>query len=213
MLHERQSNLERRLEGTEGLSQKSGELYSRIEELQLRVGKLNGKIEELEHKIDQLQRTPPPAVAPALSEPVVPPAGNAVQESAPPAPQASVVQPPVISVPPRNTPPAPPETAPGAADRAAFERASQLQQQGKFEAARKEFQVFLSRYPKSDLADDALLGIGECYSSEKRYQDAIESYQQVMDKSPRGSKNPYCSAEAGGGFSANRRLYCGENHL
>lgn len=199
MLHERQNNLERRLEGAEGLSQKGGELYSRVEELQMRVGKLNGKIEELEHKIDQLQRTPPPAApaVPAPAEPSPLSAGNAIRESAQPSsPQAQAV----IPAPPRNAPTAPPEAAPAAQDRAAFDRASQFQQQGKYDAARREFQAFLSRYPKSELAEDALLNIGDGYFSEKHYQDAIESYQQVIDKYPRGGKVPSALLKQGTAF-------------
>jgi tol-pal system protein YbgF len=192
MLHERQNRMEQRLEGTEGISHKSGELYSRVEELQIRVGKLNGKIEELEHKIDMLQRTPPPAAAamPAPSE-SSPEARRIIHEPPQPSAQTGSQPPPIVtSVPPRNAPPNPlvPETAPAAQDQAAYDKAAQLLQNGKYEAARKEFQTFLSKYPKSDRADDALLNIGECYFSEKKYQDAIESYQQVMDKYPRGSK-------------------------
>lgn len=205
MLHERQNTLERKLENTEGLSQKSGELYSRIEELQMRVGRLNGKIEELEHKIEQLQRTPPAAaVAPALVEQAAPSAGNTLRDPVPAPPPAGVSQPPVTNVvPPRNVP-SPGETQPvpppAAQDRADFDKAAQLQQQGKYEAARKEFQAFLSRYPKSDQADEALLNIGECYFAEKRYQDAIESYQQVMDKYPRGSRVPSALLKQGTAF-------------
>jgi tol-pal system protein YbgF len=207
MLHERQNVMERRLEGTEGLSHKSGELYSRLEELQMRVGKLNGKIEELEHKIDQLQRTPPPAAAvvpPPPPELSMAPPANPAQEPAPSL-QGRQQQPLVVTpMPPRNapnTPAAPAEPPPSAAaDQAAFDRAQQLLQQGKYEAARKEFQGFISRYPKSELADNALLNIGECYFSEKRYQDAIESYQQVMDKYPRGSRVPNALLRQGTAF-------------
>ena len=63
-------------------------------------------------------------------------------------------------------------------------------QQKKYEAARKEFQGFVSKFPKSSLEESALYYIGECYFLEKHYEDAIKAYQQVVDKYPQGAKPP-----------------------
>ncbi len=215
MLNERQNVIDRRLEGTEGSSRKSSELYARVEELQMRVGQLNGKIEELDHKIDMLQRAAAAAPPPVSAAPP----GNVVMEPSPPPVQQVRPQPqpqppapgPMASVPPRvqSVPPAAPapvrESAPGpekSPDAIAFEKAAQLQQSGKFEAARKEFHGLATRNPKSEIADDALFNVGECYFSEKRYQDAIETYQQVIDKYPKGSKAPNALFRQGAAFQA-----------
>ena len=43
-------------------------------------------------------------------------------------------------------------------------------------------------FQSPSLDESALYDIGECYYSEKRYEDAIKAYQQVMDKYPKGGK-------------------------
>jgi tol-pal system protein YbgF len=81
-----------------------------------------------------------------------------------------------------------------------FDKASQMLQQGQYEGARKEFQSFLSKYPKSEWADNALYSVGECYLSEKKYQDAIESFQRVLDRYPKGNKVPHALLKQGAAF-------------
>ena len=195
MLNERQANLERRLESSEGQAKKSGDLYSRIEELQMRVGALTGRIEELQHKIDQMQRAaaaaPPAQSAPAQvqGEPEAAPV-QSYREEAPVAPPARFSAPPPQGAAQERDNP----------EKAAFERASQLFQQGKYDAARKEFQSYYSKYPKSETADNALFSVGECYFAEKKYQDAIEAYQQVLDRFPKGNRVPYALLKQGNSF-------------
>jgi tol-pal system protein YbgF len=190
ILNERQAAMESRVQNAEGASQRGGDLYSRIEELQTKMRTLNGRLEELEHKVDQLQRSqaPPPAAAP-------PPVG--IEEGlleAPPAKQPSqAVTPPVPAEPGGAGPAAPSQAAAPpnrSAEQAQFDAGVQLFQQKKYEAARKEFQAFLSKFPKSGLEEGALYNIGECYYSEKRYEDSIKAFQQTIDKYPKGSKTP-----------------------
>jgi tol-pal system protein YbgF len=203
MLSERQYNLERRLESNEGQSRKGGDFYSKLEELQMRIGKLNGRIDELQHKLELSQRMHSQAPAAALpqTEPGPPPSGSSVMEPEQthrpqtPTPPQFAAHPPQAAPPP--PPPPPPPVMP---DKAAFDKASQLFQQGKFEPARKEYQGLLAKYPKSEFADNALFNVGECYMSEKRYQDAIETYQQVIDKYPRGGKASQALLKQGTAF-------------
>ncbi len=203
MLNERQLSIERRIEGNEGQSRRAGDLYSRVEELQMRLGKLNGKIEELEYKLDQFQRAQAQVQPQAPAAPVqqTEPSNPLIIETPQPA-RPQQVLPPVATVSPRVAPPAAPIETPVAeiADKAAFEKASHLFQQGKFEAARKDYQALLAKYPKSEFADSAVFNIGECYMSEKRYQDAIESYQQVIDKYPKGGKASQALLKQGTAF-------------
>ena len=81
ILNERQAAIETRLQSTEGASQKGGELYARMEELQTRMRNLNGRIEELEHKLDLLQRSQ--ASAAQAPQPSTPSPGAVVIEEAP----------------------------------------------------------------------------------------------------------------------------------
>lgn len=199
LLHERVQALERRLDGVDGQSQKRADLYSRLEELQVKVGALNGRIEEQNHKIEQLARaaaTPPPpsassspASAAATTTPPAPASGPSATQTSPTAAKATPQPQPSITIPEKEDP-----------EKAQFDKASQAFQQGQFDTARKEYQNFVARYPKSPLADSALYSIGECYFSEKRYQDAVEFYQQVVERYPKGSKVPQALLKQGTAF-------------
>ncbi|MGA3115583.1 MAG: tol-pal system protein YbgF [Syntrophobacteraceae bacterium] len=198
ILNQRQSAIEARLQNTEGASRKSGDLYSRIEELQTQMRTLNGRIEQLEHKLDQLQRAQASAAQAPAPQPSVPPSGTVVMEESPPSAQPPSRQqqqaavpsaPPAVVTSPRTDVPAPhPEVQGKNAEQTGFERGVHLMQQKKYEAARKEFQGFISEFPKSDLEESALYDIGECYFLEKHYEEAIKAYQQVVDKYPKGGK-------------------------
>ena len=98
ILNERQAAIETRLQSTEGASQKGGELYARMEELQTRMRNLNGRIEELEHKLDLLQRSQ--ASAAQAPQPSTPSPGAVVIEEAQPPQQPARPQPQSASAPP-----------------------------------------------------------------------------------------------------------------
>ena len=62
--------------------------------------------------------------------------------------------------------------------------------QGDFETAREEFGKFLTKYPKSERADNAQYWIGDIYYREKWYEKAILEYQKVIENYPKGNKVP-----------------------
>ena len=68
-----------------------------------------------------------------------------------------------------------------------YRSAKQAFDQGDSEAARKGFQEFIRRYPKSNNADNAQFWIGEIYYREKWYEKAILEYQQVIENYPKGN--------------------------
>jgi tol-pal system protein YbgF len=198
MLYERVQALERRIDSSDGQSQKKADFYARLDELQLKVRALDGKIDETDHKIDQLARasasgssSAAPVVSPSPATPSITPAPSAATPSpAPPSVAKTTSTPqPNITIPEKEDP-----------EKALFAKASQAFQQGQYDTARKDYQGFLSKYPKSQQADDALFSIGECYFSEKRYQDAVEVYQQVIERYPKGSKMPQALFKQGTAF-------------
>lgn len=92
-----------------------------------------------------------------------------------------------------------------------YTSAKQAFDQGDFEAARKGFQQFLERYPKSEHADNAQFWVGETYYREKWYEKAILEYQKVIEKFPKGNKVPASFLKQGLAFAslgdkANARL-------
>jgi len=62
--------------------------------------------------------------------------------------------------------------------------------EGQYEIARQKFIELLSRYPKSENADNAQFWIGEIYYREKMYTNAILEYQKVIENYPDGNKVP-----------------------
>ncbi len=52
---------------------------------------------------------------------------------------------------------------------------------GNFDLAIQGFQEYAKRYPTTDLADNALYWIGECYYSKKTYKEAIDTFTQLLN--------------------------------
>ena len=75
-------------------------------------------------------------------------------------------------------------------DKKLYELNLTLYQGGKYEEAIAGFKNFLSKYPRSNLADNAQFWIGECYMSLGKYEQAILAYQDVMKKYSKGNKVP-----------------------
>ena len=205
ILNQRQAAIEARLQSTEGTSRKSGDLFARMEELQAQMRALNGRIEQLEHKLDQLQRTQASAVQTPAPQPSMAPSGTVVIEEAPPSrpqQQAAVPSaPPVAETYPRTGAPSVSPDAQGKnTEQLEFDRGFNLMQQKKYEAARKEFQGFVSKFPKSDLEESALYYVGESYFLEKHYEEAIKAFQQVVDKYPKGAKTAAALLRQGMGW-------------
>lgn len=61
---------------------------------------------------------------------------------------------------------------------------------GRYEEAREKFKEFLSKYPKSENADNAQFWMGEIYYREKWYAEAVMEYQKVIEDYPDGNKVP-----------------------
>ncbi|MDL2275674.1 tol-pal system protein YbgF [Desulfosarcina sp. OttesenSCG-928-G10] len=99
------------------------------------------------------------------------------------APVVQTTPPPVVTVPTSAT--GSEET-----DTALYEAAKKQFDTGNRAAARKSFEAFLTRYPKSSLANNAQFWIAETYYQEKWYEKAILEYQKVIENYPSGSKRP-----------------------
>ncbi|MEW5804591.1 MAG: tol-pal system protein YbgF [bacterium] len=95
-----------------------------------------------------------------------------------------------------GTPPVPPPSGtPGpfadiTDEKGVYEDAYQAFLQEDWATAQKKFLVFLDRYPKSELADNAQFWIGEIFYSQKNYEKAILEYEKVIQNYPKGDKMP-----------------------
>ncbi len=72
----------------------------------------------------------------------------------------------------------------------AYKKAYDQFSKGDIEGAKNGFKKFLESYPKSKYAENAHFWLGECYFSEKKYEEAILEYDEVIKKFPKGSKVP-----------------------
>ncbi len=71
-----------------------------------------------------------------------------------------------------------------------YKSAYDLYEKRMFTEAREEMRLFLAEYPRHELAGNALFWIGETHFHQKRYDSAILSYQDVIEKYPENRKVP-----------------------
>ncbi len=71
-----------------------------------------------------------------------------------------------------------------------YERSVALYREEKYEEAISGFKNFVAKYPKSELADNALFWEGESHMALKQYEQAILTFQLVIKNYPKGNKVP-----------------------
>jgi len=71
-----------------------------------------------------------------------------------------------------------------------YDKGMELMKQGKFDEARELFAKFINEYPQSELADNAQYWMGECFYSQKRFEEAKETFEGVSEHFPFGNKVP-----------------------
>jgi tol-pal system protein YbgF len=59
---------------------------------------------------------------------------------------------------------------------------------GAYDLALLGFRQYLDSFPETDLADNAVYWIGECYYRQQRYREAILEYDRVLQNWPRSDK-------------------------
>jgi tol-pal system protein YbgF len=81
-----------------------------------------------------------------------------------------------------------------------YQRAYSTFKEGNYNLAVKQFEAFLSAYPKSEYADNAQYWIGECYYQKGDFERAIVEYEKVIKKYPNGDKHPSALLKEGFAF-------------
>jgi tol-pal system protein YbgF len=61
---------------------------------------------------------------------------------------------------------------------------------GQFDLAIQGFNAYIASFPKSDLADDAQLNIGNAYYAAGKYREAADAFQKVITNYPQSNTLP-----------------------
>jgi len=145
------------------------------------------KLEDLDKRIGDMKKS----LEAAERKPEVPgKEKEAEKESTPEKPSVETPsKPEVAKVPPAKIPEKPVTTAALSPDDA-YKKAYDLYNKGSIPEAREEFKRFLEANPKSKFSENAHFWLGECYFSEKKYDEAILEFDEVIKKFPKGNKVP-----------------------
>jgi tol-pal system protein YbgF len=73
---------------------------------------------------------------------------------------------------------------------AIYNKAMDFMKNGRADEAERAFADFIVKFPQSDLADNAQYWIGECFYSQKKFQEAKEGFSAVLEHFPFGNKVP-----------------------
>jgi tol-pal system protein YbgF len=146
----------------------------RVDETNVRIGSLSQEIEALRLSIPQY-----PAPAPAVPDPSANP-----DAAVPTAPGTPAVPPSGTTPSPAPTPP-PAPAGPGMSPQRMYDTAWTDYTSGQWELCVTGFDQYLRTFPKSELADEAQLYIGECNYASGKHQEAVQAYTQVITVYPR----------------------------
>jgi tol-pal system protein YbgF len=122
-----------------------------------------------------------PAVAPTEAEravaqpPAKPPVETKPQTSNPTQTQTQTA-----------TPPPPP--APTISPQEAYSVAYNDYLKGNYDLAVESFRLYRQQFPESPLADNALYWIGECRYSQRKFEEAIDAFDELIMSYPQGDK-------------------------
>lgn len=167
---------------------------SKFDELEKQIAALKQTVEDLEVRIaseEQAEAEEEKAEKPAVeAQPKEPPE----KEASPALPPAKVAKPEKAAKPEKRTAVLSPDEA--------YKKAYDQFSRGDIEGARNGFKKFLETYPKSKYAENAHFWLGECYFAEKKYEEAILEYDEVIKKFPKGNKVPNALYRQGMAFLA-----------
>jgi len=148
----------------------------KLDELDKRLAALNKSVEEWEKKIAAESKAPKGEAETGEEKP------SAIQ--APPAQGGPTKE----QVPSQKAEPEGKKVA--ASPDEVYKKAYEQFTKGNVGGAKAGFKGFLEGYPKSKYAENAHYWLGECYFAEKKYEEAILEFDEVIKKYPKGNKVP-----------------------
>jgi len=150
------------------------------------VSENNVRIASLSQEVEALRLSIPQYPPPALTMPVDP-TGD---------PSATV--PPGGAAPGPTPPPAP--LGPGMSPQRLYDTAWADYTSGQWDLCISGFETYLRSFPRSEMAHQAQFYIAECYFSDRKDQQAIQAYNQVIASYPRSGSAPLAYYKRGLSF-------------
>ena len=150
--------------------------------LREKLDETNVRLTSLSQDVDGLREIIPRA-APVYQGPVDP--------NAPPPEAGSAVEAPA---------PPPGPTGTGTTPRRLFDTAFADYTAGQWSLAIQGFETYLKTYPRSELADDAQYYIGESYSGDSKFREAVAAYERMIQDYPQSDILPNAWFEVGASY-------------
>jgi tol-pal system protein YbgF len=203
----------------EQLNNITAELVTRIDTSDNETRKLISVAEENQYKLDTLQRTldqltatlykhlnlsPPTTmrVRPTPTQPFGTP-GTAVPPRPSTGQPGDVAPQPTVTPPTISTPPAvvPPTSAPVADADAHYRKAQELYGAEQYDAALRQFQEHIDKFPNSEHIANATYWRAHCYYKMGNYEKAVEGFDELRSKYPNSGKVPIAMHNEGVAYS------------
>jgi tol-pal system protein YbgF len=168
-------------EQTETLLRSNATLVTKVADIEERLQNTQGSVEQSGNRMDRIgqQLTQAQRDLEDLRNRV-----TALQQAAAAAPSATAGG----EASGEMTVPAP--AAPAADPMQTYQAAYRDYQRGNYDLAIEGFREFLEGNASSDLADNASYWVGESLFSQKKYREAIEQFDAVVNKYPKSDKVP-----------------------
>ena len=153
------------------------------------VRKLDHLTIEVQRVSSEVARTLPPATVAAA-------AGEAGKPAAQPPAKAPATE---TKAPPK-TAPSPVVPVPTMSPQEAYSVAYNDYLKGNYELAIESFKLYRQQFPDSPLADNALYWIGECRYSQRKFEEAIDAFDELIVAYPQGDKGAAAHLKKGLSF-------------
>jgi len=158
----------------EQTTRSNADLIVKVESLQERIEALQSSLELVTRRLQDV--TQEFASARSTSLAVIPPVTIGTEEN--PQGEATSVSDEIITGTPEETSSA--VNGDSAPDQL-YKTAYSDYMQGNYDLAIQGFQEYQKRFPKTDLSDNAIFWIGECYAAKKELSKAIDAYSEILE--------------------------------
>lgn len=142
----------------QGLSSQIDELQAKLEDTNYRLAQLSQQIAATNQELKAFRSAPPPTPSNTAPDGTQPPAAGGTGGG------------------------------PAADPQALYNGAYNDYLKGNYDLSLREFQEYLDNFPTTDLADNATYWIGECYYRQRRFRQAVDQFDAVLEKFPRSEK-------------------------